>query len=134
MKHTARIGLTGLLLVGLVVEHIWVLNVDQVNVPPTNYESAVVYVDLANTGTPMTVSYDNTPVGTVNFGQYSSLDSLPSGSRRMKFVYGSTVDTLRQAFASMYQYTYFSVFEPANEMSRELISLRGKPTLLLPPD
>ncbi len=114
MKHTARIGLAGLLLVGLVVSISGCLNVDQVNVPPTNYESGVLFVDLANTGTPMAVSYDNTSVGTVNFGQYSSLDSLPSGSRRMKFVYGSAVDTLRQGFASMTQYTYFSVFDPAN--------------------
>ncbi len=126
MKHTASIGLTGLLLVGLVVSISGCLNVDQANVPPTNYESRVVFVDLANTGTQMVVSYDGTSVGAVDYGHYTGIDSLPSGSRRMKFVYGSVSDTLRQGFASMYQYTCFSVFDPANGDAARTYLLAGQ--------
>lgn len=114
MKHTVGIGLAGLLLAGLVLSLSGCLNVDSADVPPTNYTSNILFVDLANTGTGMAVSYDTTSVGTISYGGHSSLVTLPAGSRKMKFTYGSAVDTTRQGFASMYQYTYFSVFEPAN--------------------
>ncbi len=126
MKHTAGIGLTVLLLGSLVVSLSGCLNVDSADVPPTNYTSNVLFVDLANSGTAEAISYDTTSVGTLNYGGHSSLITLPSGSRRMKFVYGSAVDTTRQGFASMVQYTYFSIFEPANGDTARTYDLAGQ--------
>ncbi len=114
MKHTVGVGLIGFIMIGLTVSLSGCLNVDSADVPPTNYLSKVIYVDLANTGTSMAVSYDDISVASLNYGGHSTLDTIPSGSRRMKFSYGAATDTLRQGFASMYQYTYFSIFDPAN--------------------
>ncbi len=126
MKHTAKIGLTGILLVGLVVSISGCLNVNQTDVPPTDFRSNVVFVDLANTGTGMAVSYDSTSVGTLIYGGHSSLVSIPSGSRLMHFNYGTTSDNLRRGFASSTQYTYFSVFEPANGDAQRFYLLAGQ--------
>ena len=124
MKRTGRIGLAVFLFVGLVVSMFGCLNVDQPNVPPTNFTSNVKFVDLANTGTNMVATFDNgTSAATLTYGNNSAYVTMPAGSRRMKFVYGATTDTLRQAFASYGQYTYFSVFDPANgDVARTYIS------------
>lgn len=115
MKRTGRIGLTGFFVVGLIVTMFGCTNVDQTIVPPTDYHSTVMFVDLANTGTSMAIKYDQTAVGTLNFGNHSaSYASIPSGTRRMSFTYGASLDTLNQGLSSNYQYSYFSIYEPLN--------------------
>ncbi len=83
-----------------------------------------MFVDLANTGTNMVASYDGgISAATVTYGNHSAYVTMPAGSRRMKFVYGATTDTMRQAFSSYGQYTYFSVFDPANgDVARTYLS------------
>lgn len=115
MKPTSRIGLASLFLVSLIVSMFGCTNVDQTIVPVTSYQSTVMFVDLANTGTSEGIAYDALPAGTLNYGGHSTAYvSIPSGSRNMKFTYGSTLDTLHQSYTSEYQYSYFSIFEPAN--------------------
>lgn len=123
MKRTGGIGLAGLFLVGLVVSMFGCTNVDQTFVPLQNYTSNVMFVDLANTGTEMAVMYDSTSVPGLSYGnRTTAYVQVPSGSRRMKFTYGSSVDTLHQSFQSEYQFTYFSVFEPQNgDLARKYV-------------
>ncbi len=127
MKRTGGIGLAGLFLVGLVVSMFGCTNVDQTFVPPTNYTSNVMFVDLANTGTDMSVMYDSTTVPSLSYGNHtSSYVVVPAGSRRMRFTYGSSVDTLHQSFTSEYQFTYFGVFEPQNGDASRTYVLAGQ--------
>ncbi len=115
MKPTSRIGLASLFLVGLIVSMFGCTNVDQTMVPVTSFQSTVLFVDLSNTGTNMAIAYDAVSAGTLNYGGHSSAYvSIPSGSRNMRFTYGSAIDTLHQSYTSEYQYTYFSIYEPAN--------------------
>ncbi len=124
MKRTGRIGLASLFLVGLIVSMFGCTNVDQTNVPPTDYRSNVMFVDLSNTGTSMAITCDGNSVTSLNYGQKSTYANLPAGSRKFRFTYGSNLDTLNQSLVSNYQYSYFSVFEPTNgDVARKYVLL-----------
>jgi hypothetical protein len=115
MKRTGRIGLASLFFVGLVVSMFGCLNVNQTNVPVTNFTSNVMFVDLANTSN-MVATYDSgTVAASLAYGNHSAYVIMPAGSRKMVFEYGTAAaDTFRRSFSPYGQYTYYSVFEPAN--------------------
>jgi len=113
MKKTGKVKLVHLLAVSLIVSMVGCINVNDANIPVTDYRSLVKFVNLANTGTSMGVSVDGNSVATVNYGAASDTINLPSGTRLFKFTYGSAFDTLRAALKSQYAYVAYAVSDPS---------------------
>ncbi len=93
------------------------VNVNDTNVPVTNYESSVKFVNLSDAAGSMAVVIDsaNNPVTsplTVNYGpsNASAYVTVLSGIRRFRFTFGSAaVDTFAQALISENKYSCFVV-------------------------
>ncbi|MGC8594536.1 MAG: hypothetical protein ACP5US_00530 [Candidatus Kryptoniota bacterium] len=113
MKKTGKVKLVYLLALGLIVSMVGCINVNDANVPVTDYRSLVKFVNLANTGSSMAVAVDGNSVATVNYGAASDTINLPSGTRLFKFTYGSAFDTLRTALKSQYAYIAYAVSDPS---------------------
>ncbi len=91
----------------------------QVNDPvikPTDFRSSVRFVDLANTGSSMAVTYDKPPVtaGSATYLNATAYLNLPAGSRFWTFAYGAAQDTFPYALTTNYQYSFYSVYEPSS--------------------
>ncbi len=109
------IGLASIMIVILIVSLSGCTDVNQTNAPPTDYRSNVMFVNLSHVGSGMSISFDTThSLGTVAYAQKSTYQNLPAGSRYFIFNYGAAADTLNRGFDADNQYTFFSVFEPAN--------------------
>lgn len=113
MKKTSKVKLVHLLALSLIVSMVGCINVNDANIPVTDYRSLVKFVNLANTGTSMAVAVDGNSVATVNYGSASDTINLPSGTRLFKFTYGSAYDTLRTALKSQFAYVAYAVSDPS---------------------
>ncbi len=91
------------------------VEVNNPDLKPTDFRSSVRFVDFANLGSSMSVTYDKPPVtaASATYLNASAYVDLPAGSRFWTFTYGSTQDTLRRALSPNYQYSYYSVYEPS---------------------
>lgn len=108
------------------------VEVNNPDLKPTDYRSTVRFVDLANMpSSTMTVSIDKSTstTATATYLNASAYFDLPAGTRFWTFAYGSTQDTMRQALAPNYQYTYYSEYEPTNgDAARTYILLAERNT------
>jgi hypothetical protein len=86
------------------------VKINDANVATTDFRSPVKFVDLVSTGTQSISVVGGDAVGSFSYEDATSYISLPSGSRKFVFVYGTSApDTLPQPLVANYKYSFFSI-------------------------
>jgi len=114
MGPSVLVKLSRVLTIGLIVGIAGCVNVNNTNVPVTNVQDPVTFVNLSGGTSAMSVQVNGSAVASgISFGSASAYANVPAGIEKYSFSYGGAPDTLAQRLDGQKVYTVVGVSDPS---------------------